>query len=373
MFNFSSKQKKAACGIAVLIVTGGALIVLYHRGYVASGNNTEDIPFVRTAVVAPADANQEYVYSGEVRGRYESQLAFQVGGKVVRRNVELGSRVTQGQPLLQIDPQDIQQVLNSHEAQVASAMSQLKLAERNLKRYSQLYKEDVISRAQLERHESAYEVALASHQQALAQREQGKNQLRYATLCADKPGVVSTISAEVGQVVAPGQIVVTVVRDGEREIEINVPENRTDALRSASSIKVAFWALPDCTIDGKIREVAPMADPVSRTYRVRIALLKQLPEVKLGMTASVSMSRPHEGEGMVVVPLSAIIQTGQTTPSVWVVNEGMVRLRPIQTGAFGDGRIQVLSGLKQGETIVTAGVHKLREGQKVNPLSGEEK
>ncbi|MEN6463910.1 MAG: efflux RND transporter periplasmic adaptor subunit [Syntrophaceae bacterium] len=371
MFNFSIKRKKAACGLAVLIVTGG-LLGLYYKGHDASGSKTEDIPFVRTTVVAPADANQEHVYSGEVRGRYESQLAFQVGGKIVRRDVELGSRVRQGQPLLQIDPQDIQQILNSQGAQVAATTSQLKLAERNLKRYRQLYKEDVISRAQMEKHESAYEVALATHQQALAQQAHGKNQLNYSTLHADKQGIVSAISAEVGQVVAPGQVVVSLVRDGEREIEINVPENRTDVLRGASSIKVAFWALPNCIVDGNIREVAPMADPVSRTYRVRVSLLKQPLEVKLGMTASVTLSSPREGGGIVMIPLAAIFQTGQT-PCVWVVNEGIVRLRPIQTGAFGDGRIQALSGLKQGETIVTAGVHKLREGQKVKPASGEEK
>ena len=154
----------------------------------------------------------------------KSQLSFQVGGKLIKRYVELGSIVHAGDALMQIDSRDLQQVVNSNVAATYSAESQLKLAENNLNRYQQLYSQGAISQAQLDQYQSAYEVARASAVQAGAQYSQGANQLGYSVLYADKDGVVSNINAEVGQVVGAGQAVVTLVQDGEREVEINVPE-----------------------------------------------------------------------------------------------------------------------------------------------------
>jgi len=321
-------------------------------------------------VVRGNEETQGYSYSGEVRGRYESQLAFQVGGKIIKRHVELGSLVKRGQILMQIDPQDIQQIVNSHSAQVASAKSQLQLAESNLKRYRQLYEQDVISRAQLDRYQSAYEVALAAHQQATAQYTHGFNQLGYSFLRADQSGVITAVSAEVGQVVGPGQVVMTLVKEGEQEIEISVTENRIQDIRKACKIKITFWALPGIEVDGKIREIAPMSDAVTRTYRVRISLLKHLPEIKLGMTASVAIIYADNQPTVAPIPLSAVYQTKET-PCVWILQNGAVQLREIKIARFDDGQVQILSGIQSGETIVTAGVHKLREGMKVKPMTGD--
>lgn len=165
----------------------------------------EDIPLVRTATINAAGAAQNYTYSGEVRGRYESQLAFQVGGKIIKRYVELGSTVKAGDVLMQIDPRDVQQTVNSALAQVYAAESQLKLAESNLNRYRQLYAQNAISRAQLDQYQNAYDVAVAAVRQASAQYAQGANQLDYSLLYADKPGVIASISAEAGQVVSAGK------------------------------------------------------------------------------------------------------------------------------------------------------------------------
>ena len=218
----------------------------------------EDIPLVRTAVIGAVNNPHSYLYSGEVRGRYESQLAFQVAGKIIKRNVELGSAVKAGDVLMQIDPRDLQQTVNSTSAQVYSAESQLKLAESNLHRYQQLYAQNAISRAQLDQYENAYEVAQAAVQQATAQYTQGANQLDYSLLCADKGGVISAIAAEAGQVVSAGQTVITIVQDGEREIEISVPENRIEEIRNANQLTVSFWALPQVILEGKVRENATM-------------------------------------------------------------------------------------------------------------------
>lgn len=163
----------------------------------------EDIPLVRTATINAAGAAQNYTYSGEVRGRYESQLAFQVGGKIIKRYVELGSAVKAGDVLMQIDPRDVQQTVNSALAQVYAAESRLKLAESNLNRY--LYAQNAISRAQLDQYQNAYDAAVAAARQASAQYAQGANQLDYSLLYADKPGVIASISAEAGQVVSAGK------------------------------------------------------------------------------------------------------------------------------------------------------------------------
>ncbi|MBA3035036.1 MAG: efflux RND transporter periplasmic adaptor subunit [Desulfobacterium sp.] len=369
VFNLSKKQIYRV--LAVLAVFCSILAVFFYKDrFKETALIEDDTPLVRTMIVDNTDSIKHYSYSGEVRGRRESQLAFQVGGKIIKRHVELGSIVKQGQILMEIDPQDIIETVNSHIAQVASAKSQLQLATNNLNRYRQLYEQDVISRAQLDRYQSAYEVAQAGHQQANAQYVQVSNQLKYSSLHTDRSGVISGISAEVGQVVGSGQIVVTLVEDKELEIEIYVPENRIGELKNASQIKIVFWALPDLKVSGKIREIAPIADTISRTYKVRVSLLNQLPEIKPGMTATAEISVPDDQAVIASIPLSALYQTDET-PGVWIVKDGKVRFKTIKTGSFGNNRVQVIAGLKTGEVIVTAGVHKLREGQKVKVMEGD--
>ncbi|GMA98709.1 efflux RND transporter periplasmic adaptor subunit [Pelosinus sp. IPA-1] len=329
----------------------------------------EMIPMVRTAVVSAAGGSKSYTYAGEVRGRYESQLAFQVAGKIIKRNVQLGSVVNAGDVLLQIDPRDLKQTVNSSSAQVYSAESQLKLAESNLQRYRQLYAENAISQAQLDQYENAYELAQAAVRQASAQYGQSSNQLDYSLLRADVSGVIAGINTETGQVVSAGQTVVTIVQNGEREMEISVPENRIEELSKASQLTVSFWALPNVKVSGKVREIAPMAASTTRTYQVRVSLLNPPPEVKLGMTAAVSLnSASDQNVHLIAIPLSVIYQTNDT-PGVWVVTDSTVRLRPIQIVSLDNNQAQV-RGLVAGEIIVTAGVHKLREGQQVRLPEG---
>jgi membrane fusion protein, multidrug efflux system len=360
--NFS--RKKYYYILAALIV--GCLIVgIMAKGHFAKAPiESENLPVVSTQVIQAANSGQSYTYPGEVRGRYESQLAFQVTGKIIKRNVQLGSRVNAGDVLMQIDAKDIQQTVSSNSAQVYSAQSQLKLAESNLNRYRQLLDGGAISQAQYDQYVNAYNAAASAVQQATAQYTQGANQLDYTLLTADQTGVVSAITAEAGQVVSAGQTVVTIVQDGEQEIEINVPENRLEELKTAGQLNVTFWALPNVTLNGSVREIAPMADPTTRTFKVRVSLLNPPPSVKLGMTATVSLTDDNAAHTAFSIPLAALYQTGDT-PAVWVVNDNILTLRPIQTGSFGDGTIQVLAGLQAGERIVSAGVHKLEEGQRV--------
>ena len=352
--------------VVIVSCTIGGILWNQHRS-IQTG--TEEIPFVRSAVIGANASAQDYIYSGEVRGRFERQLAFQVGGKVTKRFIELGSTVRAGEVLMQIDSKDLQQTVNSSSAQVYSAESQLKLAKNNLSRYQQLYAQGAISRAQLDQYQNEYEVASASVQQTSAQLSQGVNQLNYSLLYADQPGIISSISVEAGQVVSAGQTILTIVQDGEREIEISVPENRIEELRKATQFKVAFWALPSTTVEGKVREIAPMADATTRTYKVRISLINPPQEIKLGMTAAVTINNAMQTASL-TIPLSAVYQTG-SSPEVWVIKDNVVNLRSVQTGNFSGNQIQILAGLNPGETIVTAGVQKLRPGQKVRTIGGD--
>jgi membrane fusion protein, multidrug efflux system len=353
-------QKVLTQNRAVLLIL---LVCLVFTGCSKTKTVTEEVPKVRHQVVKMDGFNQDASYSGEVRGRYETQLAFQVTGKIVKRNIDLGSVVKPGDTLMEIDPKDIQQVVNVGSAQVYAAESQLNLAESNLNRYRQLYEQNAISRAQYEQYQNAYVAAAAGVRQASAQYVQGTNQLSYSTLYAESAGVVSSINVEVGQVIGAGQTVITLVRDGEREVEINIPENRIEEVRKAQQIRVTFWALSNVSIEGKLREISPMADKISRTYKVRVSLVNPPQDIKLGMTATVNMANSNNPK-TVYIPLSAIYQTSDA-PDVWVINNGVVNLKPVKIGAFADGKVQVLDGLQEGEVIVTAGVHKLREGQKV--------
>ncbi|WP_094603585.1 Multidrug resistance protein MdtA [Sporomusa silvacetica DSM 10669] len=352
-------QKVIAGCIALTIM----ILSLSFAGCSKTETVQEEAPLVRSQTIKMDAMGQTASYSGEVRGRYETQLAFQVSGKIIRRNIELGSVVNSGDVLMEIDAKDVQQTVNISSAQVASAQSQLGLAQSNLERYRKLYEQNAISRAQLDQYENTYEVALATVNQSTAQYAQGANQLGYTSLVADSDGVISNVNVEAGQVVSAGQAVMTLVKGGEREIEINVPENRIDEMRNAQQVNISFWALPDVTTVGKVREISPVADKVARTYKVRISLINPPAAVNLGMTASVAVGSSTSQQA-VYIPLAAIYQTGDT-PNVWVIQAGIVSLRPIKVGAFGDGKVQVLEGLQDGEVIATGGVQKLREGQKV--------
>ncbi|XER09798.1 Multidrug resistance protein MdtE [Sporomusa rhizae] len=323
----------------------------------------DEATLVRGQTVNFNVSGQTANYSGEVRGRYETQLAFQASGKIIKRNVEVGGIVHQGDVLMEIDAKDIQQTVNIGSAQVASAQSQLSLAESNLERYRKLYEQGAVSSMQLEQYQNAYEVAAAAVRQASAQYTQGSNLLGYSSLVANADGVIANINAEAGQVVSAGQPIITLVQDGEREIEINVPENRIDEMRSAEQVMINFWAMPGLTAEGKVREISPVADKATRTYKVRITLVNPPPGVNLGMTANVTVANA-KAQAAVYIPLSAIYQTSDI-PNVWVVQDGEVHLRPIKVGNFGNQQVQVLDGLQNGDVIVNAGVQKLREGQKV--------
>lgn len=359
----SRRMYLAGAGL-VLVAVVVAVADPFHGPAPAAGMPV----LVRTETVGAAGDGERYVYSGEVRGRYESQLAFQVGGKVARRLVEAGSAVRAGDTLFELDPQDVRQGLAAAEAQHQAAQAQAVLAKATWTRYKTLYDAQAISKMDYERVFAAYDTAAAQARAAKAQLDQLGNQMGYTRLVAGAAGVIASVHAEIGQVVGAGQPVAVLVHSGELDVAIGVPENRVADVAAWGRVTVTFWALPDAAVPGMVRSVAPMADPASRTYKVRVGLLGPPAGVRCGMTASVAAGVAAR-RTLPSVPLSAIHQGGDE-PGVWVVKDGTVCWRPVRLKRIDDERVQVLSGLADGEVVVTAGVHRLRAGQRVRTAGG---
>ena len=319
------------------------------------------IPYVKTQKVTPANVNAENIYAGTVCGRYETNLAFQVGGKILSRNVEVGNFVRRGDLLFTLDAKDILQQVNQADAQLNAAAAQLKLAETNLKRYSQLFSENAISAAMLDQYQTNYDSALANYKNAVALSKQSHNALDYTNLFSTADGVISAINVEVGQVVSAGQIILTLVQTAELEVEINIPENKLSEVKIGTPCEISFWANTE-KVAGVVREISPMADSTSKTYRVKISLQNLREDINLGMTASAIF--PAKNLNGVILPLSAIYQTGENS-QVWTVTaENKAALKNVTVQDFSNNEVLV-SGLNAGEVVITAGVHKLREGQAV--------
>ena len=305
---------------------------------------------VKTLVVGAAALEQSNRYSGEVRARFESAPGFRVGGKIVERLVDAGARVRAGQPLARLDPTDAR--LTAAQAEASRA-----LAAADLKRSQDLKARNFISQAGLDARETAAKAAEAQAQLA-------QNQAAYTTLTADAAGVVAAVLAEPGQVVAPGQAVFRLARDGEREVSIAIPEGRVAAQKVGAGATVELWAGDSGkSYRGVLRELSPVADPATRTFAARVSIVDADAAVALGMTATVSFAR--DGGDKVVVPLAAILQQGKQA-AVWVVaRDNTVTQRPVDVEHFGDSGAVLSGGLNPGERIAAAGAHKLTAGETV--------
>lgn len=328
----------------------------------------EDIRPVRAIVVSSSNLGVQAEFSGEVRARVESRLGFRVGGKIAARKVDVGDVVRRGQVLMQLDPQDLRLSQAQAGASLRAAETTRDLAQADLKRYQELRAQNFVSQAVLDEKRSALRAAQASVDAAQAAYRGQSNQAQYAGLVADGDGVVTSVEAEVGQVVAPGTPVVRVARLGEKEIVIGLPEDKVDALRRLKDVTVRTWANPELRLAGKVREVSPVADPATRTYAVKVSI-PDSPEVRLGMTALVRFASTTPDARM-TVPLSALHQEKGVT-SVWIVENGKVRLVPVQVGDIAGNDVVLSGGVQPGQTVVTAGVNLLKAGQRVTILQPE--
>jgi RND family efflux transporter MFP subunit len=331
----------------------------------------DDVRPVRALTLAVGGAQSSTEFSGDVRPRYESRLGFRVAGKISARKVDVGSSVKRGTLLMQLDPQDLRLGQAQAQANLRAAQTNADLARAELKRYQDLRSQNFVSQAVLDQKVAASRSSQASVEAARAQLNEQANQTGYASLVSDTDGVVTGIDAEVGQVVAAGTPVVRVARTDEKEVVIGVPEDQVDELRQAGDVKVRLWADPNRSMPGKIREVSPVADPATRTYTVKVSI-PEAEEVRLGMTAVVDIVR-QAGAGAATqlrAPLSSLVQN-KGASSVWVIEGGAVRLQPVQVGGVAGNDVLLSGGVRPGQTIVTAGVNLLKNGQKVKILSAD--
>jgi len=325
----------------------------------------EPVRAVKVMTVGAAPAQTRHELAGEVRARVESRLGFRVGGKIVQRQAELGQRVRPGQVLAQLDPQDFRLAADAARAQVAAAATQRDLAAADFKRFQALREQNFISGAELERRETALKAAQAQLEQAQAQLAAQSNQAGYTSLVADAAGVVTAVEAEAGQVVAAGAPVVRIAQDGPRDVVFSVPEDKVAAVRPGSDVDVRVWAV-DGNFKGKVREVAASADPVTRTFAVKVSL-EPSAQPPLGATAYVQpQALSVAGTPVLKLPTSALRQEGQGT-AVWVLDRATmtVRSQPVQVASADGNEAVIASGLQPGAVVVTAGVHVLAPGQKV--------
>ncbi|MFT0213454.1 efflux RND transporter periplasmic adaptor subunit [Pseudomonas sp. F1_0610] len=354
------------------------LIMLCSGVVVLSGCSK---PEEKTEVIRPALAAQPLLinsnnqtFPGEVRARYEPELAFRIAGKVSKRLVDVGARVKKDQVLAVLDPQDVNLHLESANAQLAAAQANVKLLKTERDRYQALVKREMASQSAFDTANTQYQNALAQLKQAQAQHNVAKNQISYTQLTAPSDGVITVARVESGQVVGAGQTVFVLAQDGEREIAIGLPEQLIEKFKVGNAFNVQLWSQPDQTFSGVIREVSPAADPRSRTYAARIALVHSDTNIhpELGQSAKVfaySTARP-----LLSVPLSALTaEDGK--PFVWVLDPTTKQAKQVfvTVDVFGSETVPILSGLDAQDWVVIAGVHLLQKGQQVQPIDRHNK
>ena len=315
---------------------------------------------VRSVLVAQQGA-EEWVLSGEVRARYETRLSFRLPGQMLARKVEVGSRVKAGQTVAVLDGRDAELAASSARAQLAKAESEAALADADLKRFAELRAKNFISQADYDRRESQARQAREQAAAARAQASQAANQVGYTLLAAPHAGVITALEAEAGQVLLAGQTVARLARPEELEVAVSVPEHRLEAFRQAQQYEIRLWSAPGRSYRGKLRELSPVADPASRTYAARIALDED-GALAIGMTAELRVRAA--GDAVAQVPLSALFHR-DGRPAVWVIEGDQVRLVDVVTGAVAGDSVAISAGLKPGQRVVTAGVQRLQDGQRV--------
>ena len=325
----------------------------------------EPIRAVKVVTVGVGSMQTSYEFAGEVRARVESRLGFRVAGKVVKRQAEVGQRVKAGQVLAQLDPQDYKLSADAARAQVSAAQTNRDLAAADYKRYKDLKDQNFISGAELERRDAALKASQAQLEQAQAQLSGQGNQAGYTTLVADVTGVITSVDVEVGQVVAAGTPVVRIAQDGPRDVVFAVPEDKVALIRVGSAAQVRGWNAKTA-LTATVREVAASADPVTRTFAVKVALAAN-ESLPLGTTVSVVPAALGQGGVQVIkLPTSAFRQDGKSS-AVWVLDIGSmtVKLQPVVIATADGNDVVVASGLQSGMQVVVAGMHVLSPGQKV--------
>ncbi|MEM9596643.1 MAG: efflux RND transporter periplasmic adaptor subunit [Acidobacteriota bacterium] len=349
-----------------LVGIGAALVA--WGGYSALQDDPSDpessvIRPVRTVVARSVDVSEILEQTGEIQPRRETALAFQIGGRVSTRIAEIGAVVKAGQTLATVDDTDVRNELRAAEAQLISASSLAAQASAAFERAKGLIADEAGSVAELERAEAEDRAARAQRSAALAAVDQAKRRVAYAVLRAEEDGVVTAVGANSGQVVAPGQMVVTVASLHQRDAIFHIPETVSHVDPDDLEVEIVLVSDPSVRTTGVVREVSPAADALTRTFRVKVALPS--PPESMALGASVTGRALLPADRLFELPAAAMTSQ-QGDPAVFVVADGpALERRPVQVARYHESTALIHTGLLDGDVVVTAGVSKLRPGQAV--------
>lgn len=316
---------------------------------------------LRYAAVAP-----ERIFVGTIRPRIETDLGFRIAGKVAKRLVEVGQSVDVGQPLAVLDQTDLKLQAEQAEAEHSAAKGVLAQAVASENRARELRGKGWSTEAQLDQARAAADEARARFARAERSVELTRNALSYATLNADTRGVVTAALVDSGQVVSAGQPAFRMARFGEKEAVVAIPETLIGRAQQGEA-RVSLWSAPGKHV-AKLREIAPMADPATRTYLAKFSLPDADDGIALGMTATLTLADPAT-DRVARLPLSALFNQGGT-PSVYVVEDsGQVVLKPVTVKAYETETVVIGDGVPDGAKVVVLGVQKLDPAEKVRVVS----
>lgn len=346
--------------IGVIVIAG---VVMFSRdGKPTVAEDTARI--VRSFTVGSAYTSAPR-YTGTVHARTESDLGFRVPGKIIEKLVDQGEHVRKGQALMRLDPADLALASKAAQHAVDAARAEQERALPDAERLKKLLPARAASQQDYDRAVAAATASTARLKAAEAEARRAANELEYAVLKADADGVVMEVPADAGQVVAVGQVVVRLARDGTREAVVNVPENALSAAKSAT--EAYLYTQPDHTFPVTLRELSAMADPVSRTFQARYTLEDDGKTAPLGATVTVVYKAHSDNDQeSYEVPLGALYDTGSGT-KVWVINDAdsTVSLRPVTVAHVGQETAAVTGDLTPGDHIVALGAHLLKPAEKI--------
>jgi membrane fusion protein, multidrug efflux system len=322
---------------------------------------------VRTVTVEKGVVGDAVQLTGDIRAENEVNLAFRIGGRIIERKGEVGDKVEPDQVLAKLDPQDELNTLRSAQAALTAAQAQQVEAQNTFDRQNHLMERGFTTRAIFDSAKQALQTAQARVDDATAQLDIAQDRVGFTELRANVEGTITARSAESGQVVQAGQPIFTVARTDGRDAVFDVPAQVLRAAPADATITIALADDPSVTAKARVRTVSPQADPVTRTFQVRLSLIDHPEAMRLGATVTGRLQL-ESGKG-ISIPASALTATG-SKPAVWVVDPAnlTVALRNVEVARFDPASAVISSGLEPGDVVVTAGVQALHPGQKVRLL-----
>jgi len=325
---------------------------------------------VRAVIAEKSELGQSIVLTGQILAERETALAFRIGGRILDRLAGTGDHVQPDQVLAKLDPQNELNSLRSARAALSAAEGRLEQDANQFQRQQQLLNRGFTTRMQFDQAQQAYRSAQAAVDDAKAQLEIAEDRVSYTELKATVTGTITARGAEAGEVVQAGQMVFQVARDSGWDAVFDVPAQVIRTAPADADILITLTDDPSVTAKGRVRQVDPQADPVTRTFKVRVSVNNPPPAMRLGATVTGRLDM-SSGTG-IAVPASALT-TVDRSPAVWVVDPAnlTVALKPVEVLRFDPGSVVISSGLEGGELVVTAGVQALHPGQKVRLLGAQ--